>query len=364
MKVATVFSGIGAPEYALKTYFKRLDPQIVFACDCGETKPLDDETVIQLKAIKNQSKRQAAVKEAYTKERKFHWIKETYFKNYFSLGITEQKWYDDIRFINGKSFLGKVGLFIGGSPCQSFSNMGHRGGLEDARGTLFYEYARLVDEMKPDVFIYENVPGMLTHDGGNTWETIQRIFDSLNYKIQFSVLNAKDYGIPQNRKRLFVVGFKDKKKGDIFAFPKEMLLRKIASDFLEENVDSKYYLGKKGFEFTTTRKGRAKINMGVIRTEKRNQQFNWNGDFVFVPLQDIVDNQSVMNRAYIGTYDGQLGAVRKMTPKECNRLMGFKDDFKYCENDTEAYMQAGNSIVVNVMKKLIQSILDTGVVIK
>jgi DNA (cytosine-5)-methyltransferase 1 len=364
MKIATVFSGIGAPEYALKTYFKRLNPKIVFACDCGETKPLDNSVVLKLKSIKDPSLRQKAVKKAYLKNRKVNWIKETYFNNYRSLGISENKWHDDIRFIDGKSYFGKVGLFIGGSPCQSFSNMGHRGGLEDARGTLFYDYARLINEIKPDVFIYENVPGMLTHDKGKTWITIQKIFDSLGYDIKSSILNATDYGIPQNRKRLFVVGFKDRNKGELFSFPKKKKLRKLVPAFLEKNVDAKYYLGEKGFEFTTTHNGRAKIGMKIIRTEKRNQQFNWNGDFVFVPLEFIQNNKAIMARAYVGDYKGYRGAIRKLTPLECHRLMGFKKDFRYCSNDTEAYMQAGNSIVVNVMQSLIQAILDTGVAIQ
>jgi len=364
MKLATVFSGIGSPEYTLQHYFKQLNPKIVFACDCGETEPLSDDEVNVLNGVPDQVQKQKAVKKAYLKKRKRHWIKETYFRNYKSLGINENKWHDDIRFIDGTKFAGKVGLLIGGSPCQSFSNMGHRGGLEDARGTLFYEYARLVKEIGPDVFIYENVPGMLTHDNGNTWKTILAIFESLNYQINFDILNAKDYGIPQNRRRLIVVGFKDKKCGEAFFFPKKIPLTKNAEEYLDNQIDPKYFLGEKGFMFTTTHKGRARIGMDVIRTEKRNQQFNWNGDFVFVPYEDIKDNELIMKRAYIGTYCGQRGAVRKMTPRECQRLMGFKGDFALCPNDTEAYKQAGNSIVVSVLRHVIESILETGVRIK
>lgn len=364
MKIATVFSGIGAPEYALKTYFAAQKPQVVFACDCGETDPLDDATVESLKKEKDPLKRQAQVKIAYEKIRKKHWIKETYFKNYSSLGISEEKWYDDIRFIDGNKYAGQVGLFIGGSPCQSFSNMGHRGGLSDTRGTLFYDYARLVKEIQPDVFIYENVPGMLVRDKGETWKKIYAVFKSLHYEVRFQILNSVDYGIPQNRRRLFVVGFKDKNAGKLFEFPKSFVLSKKANDYFENQVNPKYFLGEKGFRFTTTHKGRARVGMDVIRTEKRNQQFNWNGDFIFVPYSQIKDDPDILARAFVGTYMKKKGAIRKMTPLECHRLMGFQDDFQFCENDTEAYKEAGNSIVVDVIKNLIDAILKTGVEIK
>ena len=121
-------------------------------------------------------------------------LKESYFVNY---KIDEESWFEDIRFIDGKKFENKIDLFVGGSPCQSFSMMGKRAGLEDARGTLFYEYARLVNEIKPKVFIYENVPGMINHDNGNTWKVVREIFESLGYKFYFQILNSKDYGIPQ-----------------------------------------------------------------------------------------------------------------------------------------------------------------------
>lgn len=362
MNIATVFSGIGAPEFALKTYFYQyVNPKIVFACDCGEANPLSEQDVTAIKSIASPKERQQLVKKMYLKLRKRHWVKETYFANYSSMGISEDSWHDDIRFIDGNCYKGKVDLFIGGSPCQSFSNMGHRKGLEDARGTLFYDYARLIKEIEPKVFIYENVPGMLNHDFGQTWETIKGVFKSLGYDFSFKVLNSVDYGIPQNRKRLFVVGFKEKQFSKRFCFPEPIPLICKASSFLDKDVDPKYYLGEKGFKFVTTHKGRARINMNIIRTEKRNQQFNWNGDFVFVPLEEIEGNPKIMNKAFVGLFEGKEGVARKMTPRECHRLMGFKDDFVICQNDVEAYKQAGNSIVVDVMKNLFDSIFKTGV---
>lgn len=125
--------------------------------------------------------------------------------------------------------------------------MGKRKGLDEARGTLFYEYARLVSEIKPKVFIYENVTGMLNHDGGQTWKVISDIFDDLGYCWKYWVLNAKDYGLPQNRRRIFVVGFQ-KQYESLFlklSEPPKQKLNSVLSDYLEQDIPNKYYLPEK-----------------------------------------------------------------------------------------------------------------------
>lgn len=361
MKVATVFSGIGAPEYALKTFFPDKKVEIVFACDCGETKRslnLEEEKI--LRAIKDQKIRQDKTKELYAKIRKCNRVKETYLAN--NPEVREDQWYDDIRFIDGKPYEGKVDLFIGGSPCQSFSLMGKRGGLDDVRGTLFYDYARLIMEMKPKAFVYENVPGMLVHDKGETWKKIQNIFqDLLGYRFYPMLLDSSKYGMPQRRKRLFVVGFRNGADSN-FLPPSEMDLPFGADHFYEDYIPAKYFLKQKGFEFVTNPKysGRASINQTIIRTEKRNQQFNWNGNFVFVPKAVLINRPDVLNEAYFGNYHGIEGAIRKLTPRECTSLMGFGPDFKICENDVDAYKQAGNSIVVPTIAAVFRSMFDTG----
>ena len=356
IKVATVFSGIGSFEYALKRL--GIEHNIVFACDCGDRKiELTDQEISYLHSFKDDLSRYKEVNRLYDRSKKPNRVKETYFSNY---QIEEDKWFSDIRFVNGKPFCDKVDIFVGGSPCQSFSQMGKRKGLEDTRGTLFYDYARLIKEIQPKVFIFENVPGMLVHDKGRTWETIKKVFFSLGYDIHFEILNASDYGIPQLRKRLFVVGFKGIKKRK-FKFPCKTPLLLEAKDFLESNIDPKYYFKKKGFQFVTNPKysGRAKINSTIIRTEKRNQQFNWNGDFRFEKITEIT-NPEILKSAFIGEYKGEKGVARKLTPRECHRLMGFGDDFIINKYDVDAYKQSGNSIVVNVLESLINSILKTG----
>lgn len=204
MKLATVFSGIGAIEQALLKL--KVKYGIVFACDTGE-RYIDTSIDEIKKAIEGMTEEQknAYIHQLYDNTKKHNYVKDSYFANY---EISDDNWYDDIRFINGKLHKDQVDLFVGGSPCQSFSSVGFQGGLEDARGTLFYEYARLVKEIQPKVFIYENVRNLINHDHGNTWEVIKGIFDNLGYDYKFGVLNASDYGIPQSRRRLFVIGFR------------------------------------------------------------------------------------------------------------------------------------------------------------
>lgn len=352
IKVATVFSGIGAPEQALKKL--NIDYNIVFACDNDEIELKESFEDIKQNFKKSQySDINKFVSDIYSNTKKPKYVKQSYFANY---DIDEERWYPDIRFLDGKKYKNNIDIFIGGSPCQSFSIIGKRGGLEDARGTLFYEYARLVKEMQPKVFVYENVPGMLVHDGGNTWKVIQNVFKTLGYKIKYQVLNSKDYGIPQNRKRLFVVGIK--KQYPDFSFPEPFELQKTMFDFLEEEVNFRHYLGKKGFEFVTNPKykNRARVNKEIIQTEKANQQFNWNGDFVFEELEKVKDNPKIMTRAYVGDFEGKKGVIRQLSYRECIRLMGFSDDYKIVVPNVPAYRQAGNSIVVNVIEEIIKEI--------
>ena len=355
LQIATVFSGIGAFEQSLKKL--NIPYDIVFACDNGEREIKEDyEDIIKYAKEHKFNDEQLTdyVKELYDNTHKENHMKTSYFANY---NISNKNWYEDIRFINGKRYEGKVDIFVGGSPCQSFSNMGRRRGLEDARGTLFYDYARLVKEMQPRVFIYENVPGMLNHNFGDTWKRIKKIFDGLGYKCFNDILNGKDYGIPQNRSRLFVVGFK---KDVDFKFPKPLELDTTMFDYLEEKPEARHYLGQKGFEFVTNPKykGRAVINNDIIRTQKANQQFNWNGDFVFEDYEKVKDRKDVMTRAFVGIWNGRKGVVRQLTYRECYRLMGFDDSFDFSKvNNLWRYRQAGNSIIVNVLEQLMLEIL-------
>ena len=350
IKLATVFSGIGAIEQA----YKRLNipHTIVFACDNDK------------------------------------FVKQSYLSNY---SIEEDKWYDDIHSIDGKMYKNKVDILVGGSPCQSFSMVGKRKGLEDFRGLLVYEFIRLVKEIKPGTFIFENVKGLLSHDSGKTWDVLSKAFASLGYEIHKDILNAKDFGIPQNRERLFVVGFKKKQT---FIFPKPIELTITMQDLLEDVVLDKYFLPEKGVKFVTDSKNLKKkytqINGAVALCQKANQQFNWHGDFITTqanvmdkyylsekvknyvlatgtkdfyskPETDLeiarplLSTMSKMHRAGVDNYITRGERLRKLTPRECLRLMGFPDDFAIVVSDTQMYKQAGNSIVVDVLINIVLS---------
>lgn len=331
-------------------------------------------------------------------------VRASYMANY---KIEEEDFHWNVSFLDGKQYEGKVDLFVGGSPCQSFSLVGKQRGLEDTRGTLFYEYARLVAEIKPKVFIYENVKAILSNDDGKTWETITGVFTELNYTWKKMVLNARDFGIPQNRERVFVVGFKnDLVLEKEFEFPKPIELEKKMQDFLLENVSGRYYLPKKGVDFVTSEKNLTKrytqIDGEVQLCQKKNQQFNWHGDFVFEeenkdkekttedlekyflsekvrkyvmssgtknfysrPKTDLeiarplLTTMHKMHRAGVDNYVTTDGRLRKLTPRECLRLMGFCDSFKIVVSDTAAYQQAGNSIVVDVLVNIMKSVLKS-----
>ena len=365
LRVGTLFSGIGAIEHALQRL--KLKTEIVFA---GDIDPF---------------------------------VKDAYFANY---DISEKSWHDDVQEFSAKKYKYKVDLLVGGSPCQSFSMAGKRGGMEDTRGTLFYDFARVIQECKPKVFIFENVRGLVNHDKGNTWRVIQNVFNDLGYSIHSKILNSCDYGIPQSRNRIFVVGFR--KKNTDFLFPKPIKLQKTMQDFLEDHTDSKYFLGEKGVKFVTKitnqNKHYTQINGDIALCQKANQQTNWHGDFIFEEVEKkleydefifdvnevdkkyylsktvkdyvlksgtknykaapgtdpeiartLLQSMHKMHRSGVDNYvTHHKGRIRRLTPRECLRLMGFRDSFKIATSDTQTYRQAGNSIVVDVLIALLR----------
>ena len=359
INVGTVFSGIGAVEHALDLL--GIDHRVIFACDNGERK-LKTEYKDIVKNTQNMTNedRNKYISEIYDKEAGVNYVEQSYKANYT---IENDAYFQDVKLLDGNEFKGKIDLFVGGSPCQSFSIMGKRGGLEEARGTLFYEYARLVKEVEPKVFIYENVTGMLNHDNGHTWKVISNIFDTLGYVWKYWVLNAKDFGLPQNRRRIFVVGFK-KEYSNLFEKimePQKIKLTHDMSALLDKKVDNKYYLPEKGFKraIDPKQKKHVALNGKIARCQVACQQYNWFGDMRFESeIPNRIEND---NRIYKGEYNGERGVARCLSPRECLRLMGFSDSFKIVVPDTQMYRQVGNSIAVNVMMEVVKRINLTGI---
>lgn len=405
IRLGTLFSGIGAIEQALN--LMNIEHANVFACDNGELelkllpgekqKEYDKLKKIARYRITAEEKKRLAelvhaeqkiiedyaqrVAELPTKVEKKNFVdnlydefaqgenlvKQTYLANY---NIDKEDFHLDVRFFDGRIYANQVDLMVGGSPCQAFSSNGKRGGLADTRGTLFYEYARIISEVHPKAFIFENVKSLLAHDNGNTWSVIKNTFRELNYNIfirtdekgnEKAVLNALEYGIPQQRERIFLIGIRNdiKLKHD-FQFPTPIKLERTNKDFLDDNVPAKYYLGQKGFEFVTSSPTRAQVGRAIQKCQKANQQFNWNGDFIFEALSKKHTTE-ILERAYVGIWNGQKGVIRQYTPRECLRLMGFPDTFVMLHSDNVMWRQSGNSIVVNVLEAIVEELIKTGV---
>lgn len=323
------------------------------------------------------------------------YCKETYFANF----AMKWKWYDDINEINWKDYTWQLDLLVWWSPCQSFSMVGKRKGLGDNRWNLIFSYINLIKESQPKVFIFENVKWLTTHDWWKTWKHVLKEFAALWYNFDWQIINPKNYGIPQSRERIFLVWFKDKKMFEKFSFPEPIKLEVTMKDLLEDNPDSKYYLWEKWVAFVTKQKNLDKkytqINWDIALCQKANQQFNWHGDFVtqspkvdvdskyylsdkvkdYVlatwtknfksnPVTDLdiarplLSTMAKMHRAWVDNYITKWDKIRKLTPRECFRLMGFSDDYKIVVSDTQAYKQAGNSIVVNNFLYLLPKIFD------
>jgi len=424
MKIGTDFSGIGAPEMALKYLGINFDS--IFACEIDK-----------------------------------------YARQSFEQLHNPQTFYNDITARNHKE-VEQLDLYVAGFPCQSFSTAGKRKGFEETRGTLFFNVAEFIKENQPKTFILENVKGLLSHDKGKTFQTIVDILsngggtqngqisldmfeDGLGYHIYWKVLNTKNYGIPQNRERIFIVGFKDFRD---FNFPKEMPLELKLGDMLQDNPKSKYYLSNKMIKtiFEPSKgdwnSGKMTIDTDIAKTINARvfkmgradtdnyitvEDKYYLSDKVVKRIEDNLkekdkeDNNYQIRTHYLGGRKGDnkkggtghlcktddtsycldtansqaiewvadfrndeglrirkdnvspcLAAsktsekelsrmttlikqkkIRRLTPLECWRLQGFKDeDFFSLKDvsDTQLYKQAGNSITVNVLMEIFKKI--------
>ncbi len=367
IRLATVFSGIGAVEFALKRL--GLDYSIVFACDNGErdVEYNHQKEFKKIASMKTVDSKQKYVDELYSSiTRRTNFVQISYLANY---DCPKNRYFQDIKLLDGRDFKGKVDILVGGSPCQSFSSVGFKGGLEDARGTLFYEYARLIKEIQPNVFIYENVRNLYNHDNGKTWSIIESAFAELGYDIHYSILNATDFNIPQNRRRLFIVGFKNKTK---FSMPSPIKLKYDMHQFLETNCSYPNFkhdsLGKLRVSdkpgsipdyYTLTPLLYAYVMKSGTKTFYQKPEIN-------KPIaRTVLKTMGNRHRAGIDNYvssdySDKLGKVRMLTEREAHRLMGFTDDYKIVVSRSQAYKQAGNSIVVDVLMALIKQIIKAG----
>lgn len=246
----------------------------------------------------------------------------------------------DITKVNEKD-IPDFDLLFGGFPCQAFSICGLQKGFEDTtKGTLFFDIARIIKEKQPKAFVLENVKNLASHNNGKTLATILSVLrDELGYYVDYKLLNALDFGLPQKRERIIIVGAKNPFEMD---WNFNIKTKKTLSDILEDNVDKKHYASK---EIVEKRKAKhtAKVKPAIWHENK-------SGNISSYPYSCALRAGASYNYLLV---DGE----RRLTPREMLRLQGFPDEFKIVVSDTQTRKQAGNAIPVDMVSQVIERFL-------
>jgi DNA (cytosine-5)-methyltransferase 1 len=252
--------------------------------------------------------------------------------------------YGDITKIS-ESDIPKFDILVGGFPCQPFSTIGKREGFKHkTQGTLFYDVARIIEHHKPKAFLLENVAGLLTHDHGNTLKTILDTLAELNYKVSYKVLDASDYGVPQKRDRIYIVGFnRNRIKDSDFEFPPPRKSKVGIGKFVETGIQDR-----------SISKHLQKVYIYKLE-DGRPEVITPKTD---VPVKTLVSSYHKIQRL-TGTFvkDGPTG-LRLLSENECKAIMGFPKSFKVPVSRTQMYRQFGNSVAVPVVKQVAKSIVN------
>ena len=238
-------------------------------------------------------------------------------------------------------------IILAGFPCQAFSIAGLRKGFEDTRGTLFFDVARIAQYHKPKVIFLENVKGFVNHDKGNTFKVVRETLEDMGYTVFFKVLNAKDFGVPRNRERIYIVAFL--KNNIDFSFPEPTRKEIKVGDILENIVDSKYTISDKLWAGHQRRKEEHKQKgngFGYCLFNHESKYTSTISARYYKDGSEILIEQKNMN-------------PRKLTPREAARLQGYDDNFKIAVSDTQAYKQFGNSVAVPVIEAIAKEIKKT-----
>ena len=370
IKTGSDFSGVGAFDQALRKL--GIDYQTVYACDWDK------------------------------------YARQTYIENYGKPKYFPKDVYE--REIPKES----LDIYMTSPPCQAFSLAGNRKGEDDKRGILFYNSHEFIQKNKPRYFIFENVKGLLSDAGGLTFKVWLDMLGgksvngnpvlfpnekSTPYHIYWQVLNAKHYGVPQNRERVFIIGIRYD-ADNTFRFPKTQHLKKKLKDVLENNINDKYFLSEKminGFSNHKERhekkgtgfKWQPKTKEDIANCLRANAALCPTDNTIIVTNNKKVNQEDFLNKNQLQKFNelkvdenisgcitnaiGRAGSsneymssikrnaiitkkIRRLTPRECFRLMDFPDTFKWSVSDTQAYKQAGNSIVVNVLAEIIKKL--------
>lgn len=258
---------------------------------------------------------------------------------------------EDIRKISIDD-LPEFDFLLGGFPCQAFSIAGYRQGFNDVkdRGNLFFDIAKIIEARKPEGFLLENVKNLKSHDGGKTFKIIEKTLLDLGYHVKIKVLNSMEYGnIPQNRERIYIVGFKDENHSEKFSFPEPVKLTTKITDLLEQDVDEKYYYN-----------GKPLFKRLKDYVKEEGKVYQWRRQYVRENKSGVCPTLT----ANMGTgghnvpiiKDGK--GIRKLTPLECARIQGFPVIYKLPRiADSALYKQFGNSVSVPVVETVAKQIM-------
>lgn len=277
----------------------------------------------------------------------------------------EHKNYGDITKINEKE-LPDFDLFVGGFPCQAFSIAGKRGGFDDTRGTLFFDCARILKEKQPRNFILENVKGLLSHDNGRTFKTIINTLTELGYCVEWQVLNAKNFGVPQNRERVFIVGH-------LGGIPKRKVFPITGADTKTNGV---LQIGKRLDSNSGTQPFQQDRVYDIKGISPALQQALPEGSHK-IQIADYRNDEGLRIRSEPispclsarRTSDTDLSTmtnliikpetlIRRLTPLECERLMAYPDGWTEGLSDTQRYKTLGNGIVSNVVAEVVKRLYN------
>ncbi|MDV2581578.1 DNA cytosine methyltransferase [Alkalibacillus haloalkaliphilus] len=244
-------------------------------------------------------------------------------------------------------------VLLAGFPCQAFSLAGYRRGFEDERGNVFFQVARVIRDKQPEVVLLENVKNLVGHDKGNTFKVILETLHEFGYKVKHKVMNAMEYGnVPQNRERIYVVGFKDEQAYEKFEFPNPTPLTQPLTDIIDYHtkLDDRFYYTPEKTKFYD------ELEQNIVR---RDTLYQWRRVYVRENKSDVCPTLT----ANMGTGGHNVPLVltdhgiRKLTPKECFMFQGFPEEFVLPDlANSHLYKQAGNSVVVPVIERIAENI--------
>ena len=257
----------------------------------------------------------------------------------------------DITLISEKN-IPKFDILLAGFPCQPFSQAGKKRGFSDIRGTAFFDIMRIANHHKPKVLFLENVKHFKGHDKGRTLQTVLQNLENSGYLVKYKVLNAKDFGVPQNRERIYIIAFNKKKVGvntfNSFEFPNKLNKPVKLGDILETKVDKKYTISDQIWESHQIRKKRNREKVYGFGYSL----FNENSEYTStISARYYKDGSEILIKQ-------RNKNPRKLTPREAARLQGFPDSFKIPVSDTQAYKQFGNSVAVPVIRSISKNIIN------